>query len=266
MDITILGCGASSGVPVIGCNCATCTSESPKNKRLRASIYIEEGPLKLLVDAGPDLRQQALAHGINGVNAVFFTHAHADHTHGIDELRSFNYHTGGKLPCITNRVTMNELKERFGYCFEEPIPDFGWFRPALTPVLVEAGKTAEAHGVKLTTFAQTHGTFIDQKEPYITLGLRIGDFAYSTDARELPEESLAALEGVKLWVVDCLRMKEAPTHAHLEQSLEWIRRVKPKLALLTHMSHELEYDQLRKLLPEGVLPAYDGLRISLDNL
>lgn len=263
MKVTILGCGASSGVPVIGCRCATCTSDNPKNRRLRASIYIETGDLKLLVDAGPDLRQQALTHDITGVNAVFFTHAHADHTHGIDELRSFNYHRNAKLPCISNQVTIAELKERFGYCFAEPIPEYGWFRPSLTPMLVEAGGEIDVHGVRIRTFAQTHGTFLNQPEPYLTLGLRIGDFAYSTDVRDMPEASFAALEGVKYWVVDSLRESPAPTHAHLEKTLGWIKRIGPKFAALTHMSHEMEYEALRKILPEGVVPAYDGLHFSI---
>lgn len=266
MKITILGCGSSNGVPVIGCKCEVCSSTDPKNNRTRSSIHIETGDLKLLVDAGPDLRQQALRQEFLPVNTVFFTHAHYDHTGGIDELRSFNYQNDSRLDAIMDRKTYDELDMRYGYCFAEPIKEYGWFRPSLNPVMVEAGGSVIAKGVKLQTFRQLHGSFLNDPEPYTTLGLRIGDVAYSTDVKTMPEEAFEVLKGVKVWVVDCLRRQPAPTHSHLEQTLEWINRLKPKLCVLTHMSHDLEYNALLKSLPENVIPAYDALRISMDDL
>ena len=263
MKVTILGCGASNGVPVLGCGCATCLSPNPKNRRTRVSVFVETGDLKLLIDAGPDLRQQALAHNITEVNAVIFTHAHADHAHGIDELRNFNFLQNAVLDSYMDARTYSELHGRFGYCFAPPIPEFGWFRPALRYHPLEPGQRINVRGVIIEAFTQFHGTFMESPEPYVTLGLRIGDFAYSTDVKELPETSFKALEGVKYWVVDCLRPEPAPTHAHLELVLSWINRVNPQKAWLTHMNHHMEYEALRKSLPEAVEPAYDGLVLSL---
>ena len=263
MKITILGCGASNGVPVVGCKCPTCLSGDPKNKRSRVSVYVETGDLRLLIDASPDLRDQALRNHITDVNTVLFTHAHADHANGIDDLRSFNYLGNRVLDTYTNDTTYQELKERFGYCFEPPIPAFGWFRPALKYHRLEAGESIDIRGVNITVFKQIHGQFIERAEPYVTLGIRIGDFAYSTDVKEIPAESLAALKGVRYWVLDCLRKEPAPTHAHLDLSLSWIKRISPERAWLTHMNHQLEYHELKKHLPQGVEPAYDGLSFSL---
>ena len=247
MKITILGCGSSTGVPLIGCKCAVCTSDNPKNKRTRVSVYVESGDLRLLIDASPDLREQALKNNITDVNAVIFTHAHADHANGIDDLRSFNH--------LGNRVLDAYI--------EPPIPAFGWFRPALQYHQLEAGQSVTIQGVKISVFKQIHGQFIERAEPYVTLGIRIGDFAYSTDVKELPEESLAALKGVRYWVIDCLRKEIAPTHAHLDLTLSWIRQINPERAFLTHMNHQLEYEALKKHLPPGVEPAYDSLSFSL---
>lgn len=258
MKITILGCGSSTGVPVLGCKCAVCLSDNPRNKRSRVSIFVEEGDLRLLIDASPDLREQSLRHNILDVNTVLFTHAHADHVHGIDELRNFNYLGNRALDAYMDTTTYTDLKTRFSYCFEPPIPAFGWFRPALQYKRLEAGENITINGVNISAFKQIHGQFIERPEPYITLGIRIGDFAYSTDVKHLPEESLEALRGVKHWVVDCLREEEAPTHAHLAVTLTWIASIKPEKAYLTHMNHTLDYETLRKNLPQGVEPAYDG--------
>lgn len=263
MRVTILGCGSSTGVPVLGCDCAVCTSGDPKNHRTRASVYVESGNLKLLIDAGPDILQQALREKITDVNAVLFTHAHADHAHGIDDLRNFNFLGDRVLPAYMNAATEQELTERFGYAFLPPIAQYGWFRPALTPLRAEPGQTLTIEGQPVTVFAQHHGHHIEKPEPYITLGIRIGDFAYSTDVKKLPPESLAALRGTKIWVVDCLREEPAPTHAHLSQALEWIQEISPERAYLTHMNHSLDYHAFKSRLPAGVEPAYDGLTFTL---
>lgn len=228
-------------------------------------MYVEVGDLRLLIDASPDLREQALKNNITDVNAVIFTHAHADHANGIDDLRNFNFLGNRVLDVYTDRGTYGELKERFGYCFEPPIPAFGWFRPALAYHQAEPGQTLNIRGVNIMFFKQIHGQFIERAEPYQTLGIRIGDFAYSTDVRELPAESLSVLKGVRYWVVDCLRKEPAPTHAHLDLTLSWIKQISPERAWLTHMNHSLEYHALKKHLPPGVEPAYDGLSFSLQS-
>lgn len=260
MKVTILGCGASSGIPIIGCRCAVCLSDNPRNKRLRASILIEKGNSALLVDTSPDLRQQALTHDIRHVDAICITHAHADHTHGIDDVKPFNYMKDQALPVYATRETFDRITAQFSYCFQPAIPEFGWFRPALEPHEVTLDGTAFQVTDELTVipFLQIHG-----KMP--TMGLRVGNFAYSTDVNNLPEESMQTLENLDVWVVDCLRYSSAPTHAHLDMTLEWIERLKPKKAILTHMAHELEYDSLKERLPDHVEPAYDGMVIHLDS-
>jgi len=254
MRVTILGCGSSGGVPLIGCKCAVCTSDNPKNKRTRVSLYIEINDLKLLVDTSPDLRQQALTEGIKRVDAVLYTHDHADHTHGIDDLRSFNYLANNAIPLYGDSHTMESLKQRYAYAFG-PKPQKIWYKPSFTAHHLSIGENI-IKGAKITVFEQLHG---NSK----TLGLRIGDFAYSTDTNDLPESAFEALKGVKTWVVDCLRYSHSPAHANLETALKWIGRVKPTRVVLTHMAHELDYDTLRKELPAGAEPAYDGMVLEL---
>lgn len=258
LTVTILGCGASAGVPMVGCDCAVCASENKKNQRLRASILIEKGGEKLLVDASPDLRAQSLAAGIKTVDAILITHAHADHCHGMDDLRSFNHHAGKPLPLYSDSATMEELKRRFDYVFQAP-PAQAWYRAALVPHIIDMDSpklVQVTDQIAVTAFRQIHGEVQ-------TIGVRVDNFAYSTDVNNLPEESLQTIENIELWVVDCLGYKPAPTHAHLERTLEWIERVKPKRAILTHMGHQLDYDSLKKKLPGHVIPAFDGMKITL---
>jgi phosphoribosyl 1,2-cyclic phosphate phosphodiesterase len=257
MKITILGCGSSGGVPLIGCSCAVCTSRNPKNNRTRVSLYIEINDIKLLVDTSPDLRQQALREGIKRVDAVLYTHDHADHTHGIDDLRSFNYLANASIPLYGDVHTMRALTQRYAYAFG-PAPEKIWMKPSLTAHNLSSAAIHEFNvkNTRITAFEQLHGKFK-------TLGYRIGDFAYSTDTNELPATAFEALRGVKVWVVDCLRYTPSPVHANLEKSLEWIGRVKPEKAILTHMAHELDYEKLSKELPAGIEPAYDGMVIEL---
>ncbi len=259
MKLTILGCGASTGVPIIGCNCAVCNSINPKNKRTRASVVFEDttscqksGGKRLLIDASPDLRAQALAGGITSVDGLIITHAHADHCHGLDDFRPFNFAKGAAIDLATTHATMNELKERFAYVFKEHKHQYGWYKPAFNERIIEDNAQFEIAGMTVTTFAQTHGRIT-------TLGVRVGDIAYSTDVNHLNDAAFAALKGVKIWVVDCLRYAPAPTHAHLELTLQWIEQVAPQRAILTHMAHEMDYDELRKALPSHVEPAYDGM-------
>jgi phosphoribosyl 1,2-cyclic phosphate phosphodiesterase len=248
--ITILGCGTSTGVPVIGCGCAVCRSEDPRNKRLRCSVLIDVGDVRLLVDTGPDLRAQALGAGIRTVDAVLFTHSHADHLHGIDEVRTFNIHRQGPIPLFADRTTLQHIETRFGYTLHGLRPIKGWWRPVLIPHRVDG--PFEAAGVPITPIEQRHGHGT-------SLGFRIADVAYSPDVDALPEESRAQLEGLDLWIVDALRERPHPSHAHLDRTLGWIAELAPKRAVLTHMSHEVDYAAWAAKLPSGVEPAHDGL-------
>lgn len=239
---------------MLGCECPVCRSDNPRNNRSRVSLLIEQHGQRLLVDVSPDLRTQLLRHDIRTVDAVLFTHAHADHCHGIDDLRPVNYHKGSAIPAYADPIAMEEILRRFDYAFKEPIPEYGWFRPALIPHLVDVQNwdPVRVGAMQVQPFPQWHGKLM-------TLGVRVGNVAYSTDVNKLPEEAFDYLQNLDLWIVDCLRYEPSPTHAHLEITLEWIRRVKPKRAVLTHMSHEFDYEAFAKELPEGVEPAFDGM-------
>ncbi len=261
MKVTVLGCGSSGGVPLIGNNWGACDPSDPRNRRTRVSILIEEDEVAtdapaILVDTSPDLRQQLLACGKWNLGAVIYTHAHADHCHGIDELRSVNWMTKKPVAVHADARTMQELRARFGYVF--PPVDGGhdrrsFYKPAIEPRLIEG--PFRIGGLDIFPFTQTHGKTV-------SLGLRIGDFAYSTDVNALDGAAFRALEGVRVWIVDCVRETEHPTHAHLPLTLEWIARVKPERAYLTHMSDALDYAALAAKLPPGVAPAHDGLTIT----
>ncbi len=256
MKITILGCGSSSGVPAIGCKCPVCRSPNPKNKRLRVSVLVENEGKRLLIDTSPDLREQFLSNDLCTVDAIIYTHAHADHLHGIDDVRSINYYNNAAIPAYMDEPTLESIRSKFPYVFQPPMPDYGWYRPCMEPIVFTYGVPFVAAGMQVTAFGQIHGKGI-------SAGLRIGDFAYSTDVNELPPPALDALNGVRVWVVDCLRYQPAPTHSHLERTLQWINKVKPEQAILTHMAHDFDYETLLSELPPGVAPAYDGLAITI---
>ena len=257
MKITVLGCGTSSGVPMIGCDCGICRSPDPRNRRRRVSVLVEAGDTRLLIDTPPDLHAQLVDADVARLDAVLYTHGHADHVHGIDDLRSINFHMGRALDAHGTAATLASIRERFAYAFEPMGEGGGWARPSLNPVAIDG--PFSAGGVAVLPFPQQHGRGI-------TTGYRIGAMAYSTDVKSLPEEAFAALEGVRLWIVDCLGYREHPTHAHLELTLEWIARVRPRLAVLTHMSHHFDYETLRAALPAGVVPGHDGLTIDTELL
>ena len=257
MKVTMLGSGGSGGVPLIGCTCPVCTSSDPRNKRTRVSIVVEDGHTRVLVDASPDLRQQFLDNRLKIVDGVVLTHAHADHIHGIDDLRTINYHRNAPLDVWGSRETLNEAQTRFGYAFNPPRTNEGiWYAPSL--VAKEVNGPFRIGGLDIVPFRQVHG---GDRDP--TLGLRFGKFAYSTDVKELPEAAFEALAGIEVWIVDCLREAINPAHSHLEQTLAWIERVKPKRAILTHMNHLVDYAAWKARLPAGVEPGYDGLVIDV---
>lgn len=257
MRAIILGCSGSSGVPEIGCECGVCTSTHPKNKRSRVSVFVEINGVNLLMDTSPDLRTQSIENKINGLNAVLYTHDHADHTGGLDDLRGFNKLSDASIPVYGNEATLHAIQRRFPYAFG-PNQDKLWYKPSLEPHPLIDAPIHEfiVAGVPITAFQQIHGKTK-------TLGYRIENFAYSTDCNDLPETAFEALEGVDVWVVDCLRYTPSHSHSHVELTLRWAERVKPKLTILTHMAHELDYETLAQELPPGVVPGYDGMVIDL---
>jgi len=258
MKITVLGCGGSGGVPLAdgtpGGNWGVCDPDNPRNRRRRVSILVEQGDTTLLVDTGPDIRAQLLDSGPERVEAVLFTHSHADHCHGLDELRSMATARGGPIDAYMDRPTRAALTQRFDYAFASSHTPNGFYKPILNDIPIEG--PVEIGGVRVVPFVQQHGR-------ETSLGYRFGDAAYSTDVTELDEAAFSALDGVKLWILDCLRERPHPTHSHLEQSLEWIARVGPARAVLTHMNHQIDYKHLESLCPPGVEPAYDGMVLEL---
>jgi phosphoribosyl 1,2-cyclic phosphate phosphodiesterase len=256
--VTVLGCGASAGVPIIGNIWGNCDPKNPKNRRRRSSIFIEYDDTKLLVDTSPDMREQLIDTGISTFDAIFYTHEHADHTHGIDDLRLIYYLNNQKsIPVYTDQRCMNELHQRFPYLFgignNAATPeDFNAF---LEPHIISTDPFT-IKDIPMIPFIQDHGTIT-------SLGFRIEDFAYSTDAVNLDETAFEKLKGIKVWVVDCLRMTPSKVHAHLDKTLEWIDRVNPEQAYFTQMSADLDYDKLCQILPSHIRPAYDGLTLNI---
>jgi phosphoribosyl 1,2-cyclic phosphate phosphodiesterase len=250
VKVTVLGCGGSGGVPAVGGVWGECDPQNPKNWRRRCSVLVEAGGTTFLIDTSPDCRAQLLDAGVRHVDAVLYTHPHADHLHGIDELRGLNRLMKKEISLWANAPTMAEIQRRFGYVLRPLEPGSSFYKPTAAPNLIEG--PFEVEGVRVVPFEQDHGFSK-------TLGFRIGGFAYSTDVVELDEAAFAALEGTEVWIVDCLRREPHPTHSHLEKTLRWIERVRPKRAILTHMDPVLDYEKLRVELPEGVEPGYDGL-------
>jgi phosphoribosyl 1,2-cyclic phosphate phosphodiesterase len=256
MRVTMLGCGPSWGVPRIGNVWGACDPDNPKNRRTRCAVLVEDHGNVVLIDTPPDLRQQLLAAQTTKIDAVLFTHAHADHSHGIDDLRSVNRMIGKPLPIYADPQTLDELKTRFRYIFAPVDAEArtAFYKPAVEPHEI-AGPFTVA-GMDVVPFVQDHGFSK-------TLGFRFGRFAYSTDVFMLDEAAFAALAGVEVWIVDCIRYAVHVTHSHLERTLSWIERVKPRRAILTHMDESLDYDTLQRMLPAGVEPGYDGLVIEV---
>lgn len=254
MKVTILGCGGSDGVPMIGGadgrgDWGDCDPENPRNRRFRPSILVEEGDCALLVDASPDLKQQMLENRLRRVTAVAFTHEHADHTHGIAELRRLATLNQRPMDAWGSQITMDLLQKRFPYAFE-PLPGSPY--PAILSARVFDGPF-EVGGIQVTPFDQDHGFGV------VTSGFRFGAIAYTTDATDLDAAAFDALDGVDTWIVDCQQMAPHPTHSHLGKTLAWIDRVRPRRAILTHMGPELDYAALAARCPNGIEPAYDGM-------
>jgi phosphoribosyl 1,2-cyclic phosphate phosphodiesterase len=260
ISLTILGCGTSTGVPLLHCKCKVCRSKNPRNQRLRSSAFVQTAGKSLLIDTSPDLREQTFRFKLDRIDAVLYTHPHADHCHGIDELRSFNFVQRSTIPVYGNEWTINELTTRFPYIFR-PGPMAGGGIPALEPHIVNANESEfETAGVSIKPVALTHG----RKE---TLGYRIGKLGYVIDCNSISNDSLEKLRDLSVLVLDCLRFEpEHDTHMVLRRSLEVVAEIKPKRTLLTHMGHDFDYTKPPRFpAPKGckVELAYDGMRVSI---
>ena len=255
----ILGCGSSGGVPRLGGLWGDCDPTNPRNERKRCSLLIERetesGVTRVLIDASPDLRQQLLDAGVGLLDAVVFTHAHADHVHGLDDLRMIVFNRREKLPVWADGDTQNSLLSRFSYAFAQP--EGSPYPPILDLHTIKGDVTIDGAGgpVVLTPFTVGHGS-ID------SLGFRVGDLAYLPDVAEIYEAAWPVLEGLDCWIVDALRRTPHPSHAHLERTLEWIERVAPKRAVLTNMHVDLDYETVKAETADHITPAYDGLTIT----
>ncbi len=257
MRVTVLGSGGATGTPSVDWGWGRCDPDNPRNRRLRPSILVEEGEGAVLVDVSPDLREQLLAAGARRLDGVLITHWHADHLHGIDDLRSINRAMEAPLDLYADAETMEVIRSRFGYVFEPQAPDATiYYKPMLVPRELEDGDTLTVGGIDIEAFGQDHGYCS-------TLGFRFGDFAYTTDLVELPEDGFRRLEGIKVWIIGVLADKPNPTHVHVGKALEWISRIKPERAVLTHLGNLFDYAELAARLPDGVEPAYDGMVIEV---
>lgn len=253
LSLTFLGTGTSNGVPMIGCDCPVCTSTDPRDTRTRTSAYLVWGNLHLLIDTATELRLQALTHNILTVDAVLFTHAHADHTGGFDELRRFNELVQAHLPVYAGPDTADILRQRFSYAFEDVFPFYGG-KPDL--ILHEVRGPFEIAGKTIVPIPVTHGRTN-------VLGFRFGPLAYVTDAKVVPESSVELLRGVDTLIINALRERSHPTHLSFSEAVELIEEIAPRRAYLVHLSHETSHVDATALLPPGVEVAWDGLTITI---
>ncbi len=253
--VTVLGSGTSHGVPMIGCSCGTCRSDDPRDRRTRPSIYIDvaDGP-KVLVDTSTDLRQQSLTHGVQRVDAILFTHSHADHVMGLDDSRRFSQMQKGVIPCYADAETVSSLQKQFYYVFD-PATDKGGGLPQIELHVVDGA--FEAAGLRVQPIPLMHG----RRQIF---GFRLGDFAYLTDTNHLPDAAWPLLEDVKIVILDALRHRPHPTHFTVAEALDVAKRLQPQQTYLTHICHDLPHVATNASLPPGVELAYDGLSFEIE--
>lgn len=262
LTLTILGCGSSAGVPRPALGWGACDPTNPKNRRRRCSIMLERqsagGITRVIVDTSPDLREQLIDAEVDHIDAVFLTHEHADQTHGIDDLRSVVLHQRRRIPFYLNQSTAKDILPRFSYCFVSP--DGSDYPPILDRKSIEAGesRTVDGKGGPLTLSA-----FVLQHGNIPALGYRIGNAAYTPDVNDIPEESWPALQGLDLWVIDGLRYTQHPSHFSIKDALSWSSRFKAKRTVITNMTADVDYEAVRQQLPDGVIPAFDGMRLEI---
>lgn len=252
VELIFLGTGTSAGIPMIGCHCAVCSSSNPKDHRGRSSVVVRYGDVSVLVDTTPELRLQCIANGIDSINAVVYTHAHADHIMGLDDVRRFNALRHGPLDVFADEPTFETLHRCFGYAFRKPDPDLRVFRPHLVPRVIDG--PFEVMQRRWTPVRLLHGQMP-------VLGYRVGHIAYCTDVSQIPEQSYALLEDLDVLVLDALQHKAHVSHFNLEQAVAAARRIGAKKTLFTHIAHGLEHEKTNAELPEGMALAYDGMRV-----
>ena len=260
---TVLGCGASAGVPRIGNDWGACDPSEPKNRRTRCSLLLErfdggERPTRILVDTGPDIRAQLLAAAVDFVDAVIYTHSHADHVHGIDDLRVLSQRAKRLTDIYADDTTAAHLERAFGYCFETSASAV--YPPILKRHRIPLGAPLTVNGaggpLTVTPFRQRHGDTD-------SVGLRAGALAYSCDVSDIPDESRSCVSDLEVWIVDALRYRPHQTHFSVAEATAWIARLEPRRAFLTHMHCDLDYATLRRDLPPPIEPAYDGMTIAV---
>lgn len=249
----MLGSGTSTGVPVVGCDCAVCRSPDPRNRRMRPGLRLELAGGSLVIDTSPDFREQALRFGVDRVDAVLYTHSHADHVFGLDDLRSFNFRQRGSIPCFGSAETMNRMRQIFSYVFDGGQEGGG--KPRLELVAVRA--PFDLLGERVVPIPVGHG----EMEVF---GFRVGRFACVTDVNFISEESYGLLAGVELLVLSALRYRPHPTHFSLAESIAVARRIGARRTLLTHIAHDIDHGRLLVDLPAGIELGYDGLVVALD--
>jgi len=263
LRFTLLGCGSSPGTPRLGNDWGACDPNEPRNRRRRTALLIErilgEGARTVVVvDTGPDFREQMLDAGIGWADGIVYTHEHADHVHGIDDLRGFHLNRRRLVDVYADAPTMARLQDGFGYCFAPPPGSM--YRPMLAAHLIAPGEPFAIDGpggpITLLPFRQVHGNIE-------SLGFRIGGFAYSSDINRLPEESASLLAGIDTWVVDALRYTAHPSHFTVDEAMEWARRLGVRRTIFTHMHIDLDYRTLERTLPQGFEPGHDGLAIEV---
>lgn len=256
-ELIVLGCGGSSGVPAIGGWWGACDPHEPRNIRTRPSIALKTDTTLIVVDTGPDFREQMNRERLGCPDAVIITHIHSDHINGLDELRTFQrLNKGRKFPVYTDAYTLEKLTERLDYMFTET--EGGFYPAVCLPEIVTYGRTLTIGDITLTLFEQDHGTIS-------SLGLRIGDIGYSTDMKRLDDAALTALAGIHTWIVDAAghHSRSNPVHACIEELIELNNRIGAKEVLLTHLPPTMDYATLMKELPQGFMPAFDGMRVVL---
>jgi phosphoribosyl 1,2-cyclic phosphate phosphodiesterase len=263
LKFTILGCGSSGGVPRPALGWGDCNPDNPKNRRRRTSLLAERrdggSVTRVLVDTSPDLREQLLDAKVDWLDAVLYTHEHADHTHGVDDLRALYIKQRKPIDVYLDEYTAKSMHTRFGYCFESPPgsdypPILAEHRMAPARPIAITGKGGTITALPLL---QAHGDIA-------SFGFRFGNLAYSCDLSGMPPETVAALGGLDVWIVDALRYRPHPSHFSLDDALQWIARLKPRRAILTNLHADLDYEVLRTKLPPGVEPAYDGITVEIE--
>ncbi len=258
MKLTFLGTGTSFGVPVIGCHCRVCRSPDPRDRRTRVGAVVEtDAGTRLLIDTPPELRMQLVANDIDRVDAVLYTHDHADHTHGIDDLRAVSKRRGGHLPMYGSAETLDSLAQKFRYIFDDSPPPPGSSKPEAQGRALQPGVTTKIGAVDVTPVAVPHGRVT-------VFAYRVGPLAYVTDAQTVPDAALAAMRGARVLLINALFRTEHPTHLSIPEAIRVAQRVGADRTYFTHLTHESFHADLEAELPRGISPAFDGLTVRID--